>query len=94
MTVQDVREIHTCDIWILEKKPYGFRMELFKPLTIGMTATLEKDLPIIEQKKPELVILLAELLLKIHKLRHIHYNELYNSQMGLFLYFLSSKIIK
>lgn len=51
-------------------------MELFKPLIIGMTATLEKDLPIIEQKKPELVILLAELLLKIHKLRHIHYNEL------------------
>lgn len=63
MTVQHLSEILTCNIWNLEKKPLWIRTELFKPLIIGMTATLAKDLPIIEQKTPELVILLAELLL-------------------------------
>lgn len=43
---------------------------------MGMTATLAEGLSIIDQKKTELVTLLAELLLKIHKLRHTHYNEL------------------
>lgn len=45
------------------KKTLWIRTELFKPLIIGMTLTLAKDLPTIEQKKPELVILLAKLLL-------------------------------
>lgn len=58
------------------EKTLWIRTELFKPLIIGLTETLAKDLPIIEHKKPEFAILLAELLLKIHKSRHIHYNEL------------------
>lgn len=58
------------------KKTQWIRTELFKPLIMGMTATLAEGLSIIDQKKTELVTLLAELLLKIHKLRHTHYNEL------------------
>lgn len=54
-------------IYGLWKKTLWIRTELLKPLIIGMTAILAKDLPIIEQKKPELVILQAELFLKIHK---------------------------
>lgn len=49
------------------KKNLWIRTELYKLLIIDMTATLAKDLPIIQQKESNLVTLPAKLLLKIHK---------------------------
>lgn len=49
------------------KKNLWIKTELSKPLIIDTTATLAKDLPIIQQNESDLVTLPAKLLLNFHK---------------------------